>query len=140
MKAHKAGRNVNLSDLPVPPGDWPSVCSSVALFARRRQHFHPVHFVCALSAGCPPLQGSEGGQENFIGVLEKAMKLANQDPDAEGDDDEDEGQSQAPRVGGRKKILPELLSCNQENRMVFLHHIVCRLVTSRSAAPAAKTV
>lgn len=70
--------------------------------------------VCAL-AGCPPLQGSEGGQENFIGVLEKAMKLANQDPDEEGDDDEDEGPSQAPRVGGRKKKLPELLSCNQEN-------------------------
>lgn len=38
-----------------------------------------------------------------MGVLEKAMQLANQDPDAEGDDDEVEGQSEAPRVGGRKK-------------------------------------
>lgn len=53
--------------------------------------------------GCPPLQGSEGGQDNFMGVLEKAMKLANQDPDTVGDDDEDEGQSEAARVGGREK-------------------------------------
>uniref|UniRef100_A0A672YHL1 Coiled-coil and C2 domain-containing protein 1B n=1 Tax=Sphaeramia orbicularis TaxID=375764 RepID=A0A672YHL1_9TELE len=57
IRAHKAGRPVNLSDLPVPPG-------------------------------CPPLQGSEGGQQNFMGVLETAMKIANQDADAE-DEDED---------------------------------------------------
>lgn len=38
-----------------------------------------------------------------MGVLEKAMKLANQDPDTVGDDDEDEGQSEAARVGGREK-------------------------------------
>nr|XP_020451754.1 coiled-coil and C2 domain-containing protein 1A [Monopterus albus]XP_020451755.1 coiled-coil and C2 domain-containing protein 1A [Monopterus albus] len=57
IRAHKAGRPVNLSDLPVPPG-------------------------------CPPLQGSEGAQQNFIGVLETAMKIANQDPDA-GDEEED---------------------------------------------------
>ncbi|KAJ8383707.1 hypothetical protein AAFF_G00215490 [Aldrovandia affinis] len=55
IRAHKAGRPVNLSDLPVPPG-------------------------------CPPLQGSESGEQNFMGVLETAMKLANQDADA---DDED---------------------------------------------------
>ncbi|XP_036390915.1 coiled-coil and C2 domain-containing protein 1A [Megalops cyprinoides] len=55
IRAHKAGRPVNLSDLPVPPG-------------------------------CPPLQGSEGGEQNFMGVLETAMKLANQDADAEDDD------------------------------------------------------
>lgn len=42
--------------------------------------------------GCPPLQGSEGGQQNFMGVLETAMKLAHQDADAE---DEDGGQRAA---------------------------------------------
>lgn len=58
IKANKAGRPVNLSDLPMPPG-------------------------------CPPLQGSEGGEQNFVGVLETAMKIANQDDEAD-DDDEDE--------------------------------------------------
>uniref|UniRef100_A0A672QZ66 Coiled-coil and C2 domain-containing protein 1B n=1 Tax=Sinocyclocheilus grahami TaxID=75366 RepID=A0A672QZ66_SINGR len=38
--------------------------------------------------GCPPLQGTEGGQQNFMGVLETAMKLANQDADANADEDE----------------------------------------------------
>ncbi|XP_031677852.1 coiled-coil and C2 domain-containing protein 1A isoform X2 [Oncorhynchus kisutch] len=52
IRSHKAGRPVNLADLPVPPG-------------------------------CPPLQGSESSQQNFMGVLETAMKLANQDADAE---------------------------------------------------------
>lgn len=65
IKAHKAGRPVSLSDLPVPPG-------------------------------CPPLQGSEGGQQNFMGVLETAMKIANQDPDGEEDEDED-GQREAAK-------------------------------------------
>ncbi|KAJ0050464.1 hypothetical protein NL108_003698, partial [Boleophthalmus pectinirostris] len=55
IKAQKAGRPVNLSDLPMPPG-------------------------------CPPLQGSESGEQNFMGVLETAMKIANQDVEA---DDED---------------------------------------------------
>lgn len=39
-------------------------------------------------SGCPPLQGTEGGQQNFMGVLETAMKLANQDTDADADEDE----------------------------------------------------
>ncbi|XP_062395328.1 coiled-coil and C2 domain-containing protein 1A [Sardina pilchardus] len=57
IRAQKAGRQVNLADLPVPPG-------------------------------CPPLQGSET-EQNFMGVLETAMKLANQDAEADdGDDDE----------------------------------------------------
>uniref|UniRef100_A0A667Z9V0 Coiled-coil and C2 domain-containing protein 1B n=1 Tax=Myripristis murdjan TaxID=586833 RepID=A0A667Z9V0_9TELE len=59
IRAHKAGRPVNLSDLPVPPG-------------------------------CPPLQGGESGQQNFMGVLETAMKLANQDADAEEEDGAEE--------------------------------------------------
>ncbi|XP_067258591.1 coiled-coil and C2 domain-containing protein 1A isoform X1 [Chanodichthys erythropterus] len=58
IKAHKAGRPVNLAELPVPPG-------------------------------CPPLQGTEGGNQNFMGVLETAMKLANQDADADADEDEE---------------------------------------------------
>lgn len=69
IRAHKAGRPVNLSDLPVPPG-------------------------------CPPLQGSEGGQQNFMGVLETAMKIANQDADAE-DEDED-----APREAAKSAVRP----------------------------------
>uniref|UniRef100_A0A3P9K6T5 Coiled-coil and C2 domain-containing protein 1B n=1 Tax=Oryzias latipes TaxID=8090 RepID=A0A3P9K6T5_ORYLA len=51
IRAHKAGKPVSLSDLPVPP--------------------------------CPALQGSEGSQQNFLNVLETAMKIANQDGDAE---------------------------------------------------------
>uniref|UniRef100_A0AAR2JUG5 Coiled-coil and C2 domain-containing protein 1B n=1 Tax=Pygocentrus nattereri TaxID=42514 RepID=A0AAR2JUG5_PYGNA len=38
--------------------------------------------------GCPPLQGSESGEQNFMGVLETAAKLAKQDAE---DEDEDEG-------------------------------------------------
>ncbi|XP_051939204.1 coiled-coil and C2 domain-containing protein 1A [Hippocampus zosterae] len=60
IKAHKAGRSVNLSDLPVPPG-------------------------------CPPLQGSESDSQNFMGVLETAMKIANRDPDAEEEEDSPRG-------------------------------------------------
>lgn len=58
IKAHKAGRSVNLSDLPMPPG-------------------------------CPPLQGTEEGEQNFMGVLETAMKIANQNDEGDDDDDED---------------------------------------------------
>uniref|UniRef100_A0A8C5E6T4 Coiled-coil and C2 domain-containing protein 1B n=1 Tax=Gouania willdenowi TaxID=441366 RepID=A0A8C5E6T4_GOUWI len=68
IKSLKAGRNVNLSDLPVPPG-------------------------------CPPLQGAERTQEqNFVGVLETAMKIANQDPDAEEEDDDEEKSAAKPAV------------------------------------------
>ncbi|CAJ1053752.1 coiled-coil and C2 domain-containing protein 1A [Xyrichtys novacula] len=68
IRAHKAGKPVSLSDLPVPPG-------------------------------CPPLQGSEGGQQNSMGLLETAMKLANQDADAE--DEEEEGQREAAKPVAR---------------------------------------
>ncbi|XP_029545773.1 coiled-coil and C2 domain-containing protein 1A [Salmo trutta] len=66
IKSHKAGRPVNLADLPVPPG-------------------------------CPPLQGSESSQQNFMGVLETAMKLANQDADTE--DEDGPGNLAKPAVG-----------------------------------------
>lgn len=56
--------------------------------------------MCA-SPGCPPLQGSEGGGQNFMGVLETALKLANQDTDR--DAEEEEGQREAARVRGKKK-------------------------------------
>ncbi|XP_053186857.1 coiled-coil and C2 domain-containing protein 1A [Scomber japonicus] len=68
IRAHKAGRPVSLSDLPVPPG-------------------------------CPPLQGSEGGQQNFMGVLETAMKIANQDADAE--DEEEDSPREAAKPAAR---------------------------------------
>uniref|UniRef100_A0A3Q1HBJ5 Coiled-coil and C2 domain-containing protein 1B n=1 Tax=Acanthochromis polyacanthus TaxID=80966 RepID=A0A3Q1HBJ5_9TELE len=71
IRAHKAGRPVSLSDLPVPPG-------------------------------CPPLQGSEGGQQNFMGVLETAMKIANQDADAE--DEEEDGQREAAKPAVRPPV------------------------------------
>ncbi|XP_041641015.1 coiled-coil and C2 domain-containing protein 1A [Cheilinus undulatus] len=71
IRAHKAGRPVSLSDLPVPPG-------------------------------CPPLQGSEGGQQNFMGVLETAMKIANQD--ADGEDEEEEGQKEMAKPAMRPAV------------------------------------
>lgn len=68
IKAHKAGRPVNLADLPMPPG-------------------------------CPPLQGSEAPERNFMGVLETAMKIANQDDEADNDDDEDAPKGTTPSTG-----------------------------------------
>lgn len=47
--------------------------------------------VCAHACtplGCPALQGSEGSQQNLMGVLETALKLTNQDADT---DDEEAG-------------------------------------------------
>ncbi|XP_013882313.1 coiled-coil and C2 domain-containing protein 1A [Austrofundulus limnaeus] len=52
--------------------------------------------------GCPPLQGSEGSQQNFMGVLETAMKIANQDADAE--DEEEEGQKEAAKPAVRPPV------------------------------------
>ncbi|XP_029918203.1 coiled-coil and C2 domain-containing protein 1A [Myripristis murdjan] len=75
IRAHKAGRPVNLSDLPVPPG-------------------------------CPPLQGGESGQQNFMGVLETAMKLANQDADAEEEDGAEEVAKPAARPPAQKAKSP----------------------------------
>lgn len=65
-----------------------------------------VHFSFSFffTPGCPPLQGSEGGQQNLMGVLETAMKIANQDADAE-DEDEDE-QREAAKVQKNKKRNP----------------------------------
>ncbi|XP_056593558.1 coiled-coil and C2 domain-containing protein 1A [Triplophysa dalaica] len=78
IKAHKAGRPVNLAELPVPPG-------------------------------CPTLQGAEGAQ-NFMGVLETAMKLANQD--TEGDDEEPAKPSTQPGVQKSRAPVPPKASSN----------------------------
>ncbi|KAG5278015.1 hypothetical protein AALO_G00094230 [Alosa alosa] len=76
IRAHKASRQVNLADLPVPPG-------------------------------CPPLQGTESGEQNFMGVLETAMKLANQDAEADdGDDDDDDVAKPAVRPAVQKARAP----------------------------------
>ncbi|KAG8441462.1 hypothetical protein GDO86_006994 [Hymenochirus boettgeri] len=76
IRSHKAGKQVNLAELPVPPG-------------------------------FPPIQGSEPAaqEQSIVGVLETAMKLANQQEGDGGDDDVEEGeksansQKPAPRTG-----------------------------------------
>uniref|UniRef100_A0A3B4XIV8 Coiled-coil and C2 domain-containing protein 1B n=1 Tax=Seriola lalandi dorsalis TaxID=1841481 RepID=A0A3B4XIV8_SERLL len=91
IRAHKAGRPVNLSDLPVPPG-------------------------------CPPLQGSEGAQQNFMGVLETAMKIANQDADAE--DEEEDGPTEAAKclrvARGRVSLFFLLIILVAQQQVDFL--------------------
>ncbi|XP_055060161.2 coiled-coil and C2 domain-containing protein 1A [Misgurnus anguillicaudatus] len=72
IKAQKAGRPVNLAELPVPPG-------------------------------CPPLPGAEGGEQNFMGVLDNAMKLANQDAEADDDDDEEPQKKPTPQPALQKR-------------------------------------
>ncbi|XP_075857546.1 coiled-coil and C2 domain-containing protein 1A isoform X4 [Microcebus murinus] len=60
IRAHKAGRAVDVAELPVPPG-------------------------------FPPIQGleaTEPAQPSLVGVLETAMKLANQDEGPEDEEDE----------------------------------------------------
>ncbi|TSK18087.1 Coiled-coil and C2 domain-containing protein 1A [Bagarius yarrelli] len=75
IKAHKAGRPVNLAELPVPPG-------------------------------CPPLQGFESTEQNFLGVLETAVKLANQDADAEEEDEPEEIVKPTVRPSAQKARVP----------------------------------
>ncbi|KAM9312059.1 coiled-coil and C2 domain-containing protein 1A [Gastrophryne carolinensis] len=71
IRSHKAGKPVNVAELPVPPG-------------------------------FPPIQGSsEAPQEqSLVGVLETAMKLANQQ-DGDDDDEEEEGN---PTAGVQKPV------------------------------------
>uniref|UniRef100_A0A8C5E844 Coiled-coil and C2 domain-containing protein 1B n=1 Tax=Gouania willdenowi TaxID=441366 RepID=A0A8C5E844_GOUWI len=89
IKSLKAGRNVNLSDLPVPPG-------------------------------CPPLQGAERTQEqNFVGVLETAMKIANQDPDAEEEDDDEE--KSAAKVTSLRLSLSFFVCLSSLYAYAFMH-------------------
>ncbi|XP_069804075.1 coiled-coil and C2 domain-containing protein 1A isoform X2 [Dendropsophus ebraccatus] len=71
IRIHKAGRPVNLAELPVPPG-------------------------------FPPIHGSEAvaQEQSLVGVLETAMKLANQQ-DGDGDDDDEDEENKAP-AGAQK--------------------------------------
>ncbi|KAF5928988.1 hypothetical protein HPG69_018167 [Diceros bicornis minor] len=61
IRAHKAGRAVDVAALPVPPG------------------FPPIQ----------GLEASEPAQQSLVGVLETAMKLANRDEGPEDEDDEE---------------------------------------------------
>lgn len=72
--------------------------------------------MCVSPPGCLPLQGSEGAQQNFMGVLETAMKIANQDADAE--DDEEEGQKEAAKVKLMRHHLMVIL-CYYTAKNVF---------------------
>ncbi|XP_045145637.1 coiled-coil and C2 domain-containing protein 1A [Echinops telfairi] len=68
IRAHKAGRAVEVAELPVPPG-------------------------------FPPIQGleaTEPTQQSLVGVLETAMKLANQDEGPEDEEDEEPKKSPSP--------------------------------------------
>uniref|UniRef100_A0A671KCY0 Coiled-coil and C2 domain-containing protein 1A-like n=1 Tax=Sinocyclocheilus anshuiensis TaxID=1608454 RepID=A0A671KCY0_9TELE len=87
IKAHKAGRPVNLAELPVPPGN----------------------------ACCPPLQGTEGGEQNFMGVLETAMKLANQDADADADEEPQKPSAQPAVQKSRAPAPPKASSAGSTN-------------------------
>lgn len=86
-----------MSDLPVPPG----ITLSSGVFLYSLHYIITVSHVSVALLGCPPLQGSEGGQQNFLGVLETAMKIANQD--ADGEDEEEDGQSVAAKVKKKKR-------------------------------------
>uniref|UniRef100_A0AAY5K1B2 C2 domain-containing protein n=1 Tax=Esox lucius TaxID=8010 RepID=A0AAY5K1B2_ESOLU len=83
--------------------------------------------------GCPPLQGSEGGQQNLMGVMETAMKLANRDVDAEDDDGPEEvatptarppvqkAKAPAPPPGsGGSKTLESKLGPKSQQQLDFL--------------------
>ncbi|XP_072255548.1 coiled-coil and C2 domain-containing protein 1A isoform X1 [Pyxicephalus adspersus] len=68
IRSHKAGKPVNVAELPVPPG-------------------------------FPPIEGSNAipAEQSLVGVLETAMKLANQQ-DGDGDDDDDDDEDEKGKV------------------------------------------
>ncbi|XP_069623386.1 coiled-coil and C2 domain-containing protein 1A [Ranitomeya imitator] len=77
VRSHKAGKQVNLAELPVPPG-------------------------------FPPIQGSDAvpQEQSLVGVLETAMKLANQQDGAGDDDDDDEEQKKGPAIAPKPVARP----------------------------------
>ncbi|XP_077117931.1 coiled-coil and C2 domain-containing protein 1A [Ranitomeya variabilis] len=77
VRSHKAGKQVNLAELPVPPG-------------------------------FPPIQGSDAvpQEQSLVGVLETAMKLANQQDGAGDDDDDDEEQKKGPAIAPKPVAHP----------------------------------
>ncbi|XP_043913621.1 coiled-coil and C2 domain-containing protein 1A [Protopterus annectens] len=100
IRAHKAGKPVQLLELPVPPG-------------------------------FPPLQGTEdsGGDQSIMGVLETAMKLANQEDD--GDEDEEERKVAAHPVPQRAAPAMQVKSAAPQT---------ARTAASNTAAAPAKQV
>lgn len=110
IRAHKAGRAVDVAELPVPPG-------------------------------FPPIQGleaSESTQPSLVGVLETAMKLANQDEGPEDEEDEDPKKqpnspavpmaqpkapsSRTPQLGSTSaaKAAPKGTSTRAQQQLTFL--------------------
>ncbi|XP_006874340.1 PREDICTED: coiled-coil and C2 domain-containing protein 1A [Chrysochloris asiatica] len=78
IRAHKAGRAVEVSELPVPPG-------------------------------FPPIQGLEATdptQQSLVGVLETAMKLANQDEGTEDEEDEEPRKPTSPATSTAQPKAP----------------------------------
>ncbi|KAG7460128.1 hypothetical protein MATL_G00217960 [Megalops atlanticus] len=53
---------------------------------------------------CPPLQGSESTEQNFSGLLETAMKLANQDAEAEEGEEPEEEVPKPPLKAGSQRV------------------------------------
>ncbi|XP_026940756.1 coiled-coil and C2 domain-containing protein 1A isoform X4 [Sagmatias obliquidens] len=110
IRAHKAGRAVDVAELPVPPG-------------------------------FPPIQGleaTEPTQQSLVGVLETAVKLANQDEGPEDEEDEEPKKqlnspaaptaqpkappSKAPQSGSAPaaKAAPKGTSTRAQQQLAFL--------------------
>lgn len=78
LRAHKAGRAVDVTELPVPPG------------------FPPIQ----------GLEAPEPAQPSLVGVLETAMKLAHQDDGPEDDEDEDPKKPNSPLAPSTQPKAP----------------------------------
>ncbi|KAM6218789.1 coiled-coil and C2 domain-containing protein 1A isoform 2-T2 [Rhynchocyon petersi] len=109
IRAHKAGRTVEVTELPVPPG------------------FPPIQ----------GLEAAEPNQQSLVGVLETAMKLASQDDGPEDEEDEEPkkstspvaptAQSKAPRASGSgsvpaAKVAPKGTSARAQQQLAFLEN------------------
>ncbi|KAM4798139.1 coiled-coil and C2 domain-containing protein 1A isoform X2 [Urocitellus parryii] len=109
IRAHKAGRAVDVAELPVPPG------------------FPPIQ----------GLEASEPAQQSLVGVLETAMKLASQEDGPEDEEDEaprkQDGSSapvaqpkapppKAPQSGSAPtaKAAPKATSTRAQQQLAFL--------------------
>lgn len=110
IRAHKAGRTVDVAELPVPPG------------------FLPIQ----------GLEASESTHPSLVGVLETAMKLANQDEGPEDEEDEEPKKqpnspatptaqpkappSKAPQPGSTSaaKAAPKGTSTRAQQQLAFL--------------------
>ncbi|XP_020011567.2 coiled-coil and C2 domain-containing protein 1A isoform X1 [Castor canadensis] len=104
-RAHKAGRAVDVAELPVPPG------------------FPPIQ----------GLEATEPAQQSLVGVLETAMKLASQDEGPEDEEDEapkksspvaptaqpKAAPSRAPQPGSAK-TAPKSTSTRAQQQLAFL--------------------